>query len=141
MIRPLAMVLAAGAALFGATAANAETHWSFGINLPIVVQGGDSYAEPPAPVYYQPAPVVQYAPVPRSYRYLPPPVVYQAPEEYVEPQVVYQVPYRGWRGAHDNRSEEERRFEHARWERNHERNRWERDDHEHGRDGREWHRD
>lgn len=139
MIRPLALVFVASTALFGATAANAETHWSVGINLPIVVQGGGYYAEPPAPVYYQPAPV-QYAPVPH-YRYQPPPVVYQPPQEYADPQVVFQATYGGWHGDRDDRWEQERRFERARWERHHEEERRENDDREHRWDGHQWHRD
>ena len=42
-------VVAAGA-LFAGASANAETHWSIGVNLPGLVVGQ------PAPVYYEPGP-------------------------------------------------------------------------------------
>jgi hypothetical protein len=57
MLRQLSIVFAATAALFGATAAHAETHWSVGINLPVpglVVSNGG---------YYAPARVARYASV------------------------------------------------------------------------------
>lgn len=66
MLRTLTAGLVATAALLGATAAQAETHWSIGINLPpagIVVGNAPRYpVYQPAPVYYSPAPVVRYAP-------------------------------------------------------------------------------
>jgi hypothetical protein len=72
MKRPLVLALAAAAALFGATAANAaRVDWSVGIAVPpVAVVAGPGYA--PGPVY---APPVAYAPVgyaPRLHVWLPP---------------------------------------------------------------------
>lgn len=134
MLRAISIALAASAALLGTASANAETHWSVGISAPVagvVVSNSGYYADAPAPVYYEPAPPVRYAP----------PV-------YVAPQPVYQVPYRDWRGD-DSRWEEHREFERARWEHarwEHERR--EREEHRDGYwgrgddgDGHRWHRD
>ena len=150
MFRPLSIIFAAGMALFGTTAAHADTHWSVGINLPapgVVVTNGGYYVSEPQPVYYAPAPVVRYAPVP----------VYEAPPRYVAPRVVYSneqpayevqygaEPYRAWNGDRDTRWEQHREFERARWEharREHDEHHWERG--EHGRDdgdAHRWHRD
>lgn len=140
MFRPLSMIFAAAVAVFGATAANAGTHWSIGVNLPvpgIVVTNGGYYVSEPAPVYYAPAPVMRYAPVP----------VYEAPPVYVQPEVVYpyeqrvyEVPYRvepyhAWDEERDSRWERHREFERGRWANaRHERkvHRWDRDDHRQG---------
>jgi hypothetical protein len=150
MFRPLSLIFAAGVALFGATAANAGTHWSIGVNLPVpgvvVTNGGGYFVREPAPVYYAPAPVVRYAPVP----------AYEAPA-YVEPRVryldeepVYEVPYRvdsyrSWDDDRGARWERPREAEHARWSHaRHEREerRWERDDHRRGDvETIRWHRD
>lgn len=147
MLRKLSIVLAATAALVGAPAANAQVRWSIGVNLPVVVPSGGYYVQEPALVYYQPAPVVRYAPVYDAPRYDTAPTVVYAPQgEYDGPQPVYQVRYRGWRGDPYERREQQRRdFEHARWERARH------DGQEHGDrgheghrgddDGRGWHRD
>lgn len=150
MFRPLSMIFAAAVAAFGATAANAGTHWSIGFNLPvpgIVVTNGGYYVSETAPVYYAPAPVMRYAPVP----------VYEAPPVYGAPQVVYsneqpvyQVPYRAepyraWDGDRYPHWERHRELERARWEhtrREREERHWGRGDHRHDDgDGRQWHRD
>jgi hypothetical protein len=80
MLRSLtAAVIVAGTALFGAPAAQAETYWSIGINLPpagVVVANAPRYpVYEAAPVYYAPAP--RY--VQREIYYAPPRVVYEAP--------------------------------------------------------------
>jgi len=105
MLRPILAATLAGAALFGATAAHAGTHWSVGIGINVppvgVVVDSPRYVEP-APVYYAPAPV--YAPAPRYYAPAP---RYYAPA----PRVVYDVSYRDrrwddrrdWRNDHDRR--------------------------------------
>lgn len=139
MFRSLSLIFAAGVALFGATAAHAGTHWSVGINLPVpgvVVTNGGYYVSEPQPVYYAPAPLVRYAPVP----------VYEAPPVYVAPQVVYsneqpdyEVPYRAepyrvWNGDRHSQWEQHREFERARWEharREHDEHRWGRGEHGH----------
>ncbi|KQW43331.1 MULTISPECIES: hypothetical protein [unclassified Roseateles] len=106
MLRTLTAGLVATTALLGATAAQAETHWSIGINLPatgIVVGNAPRYhVHQPAPVYYRPAPVVRYAP----------------------PQVVYETSYRDRRW--DNRGwDRDHRDHHDRHERHERReNRW-----------------
>lgn len=118
MLRQTFATLAASAALLGATAAQAGTHWSIGINLPaagVVVTDG-RYVEP-APVYYEPAPVV-YAPAPR----------YVEREVYYEPvpRVVYAEHYRHCDHHHwDDRRWDDRRWEHERRERQ---EHWDRDD-------------
>lgn len=121
MFRSLSMIFVASAALMGAAAAHAGTHWSVGINLAVpgvVVTNGGYYVPEPAPVYYAPAPVVRYAPVP----------VYAAPPAYVAPQVVYSnvqpiyevpyraEPYRAWDADRYSHWERHRGFERARWE-------------------------
>jgi hypothetical protein len=103
--RTLATLAVAGAALLGATAAQAGTHWSIGINVPlagVVVSNGVRYVEP-APVYYEPAPVY-YAPAPR---YVEREVYYAPPPP---PRVVYETTYRErrWEGRDDRRWEHER---------------------------------
>lgn len=124
MLRSVLVTLATGAAMLGATAAHAGTHWSVGIglNLPpadIVVTNGGRYVEP-APVYYAPPPVV----------YAPPPVVYAPAPRYIErdvyyappPRVVYETSYRERRW--DDRNDYWRR-DHGRYE-----HRWDRHDHD-----------
>lgn len=133
LLRTFLATVAAGTALFGATAAHAGTHWSVGINLPVpalVVSNGGYYAEP-APVYYAPVP-----------RYVAPEPYYETPRVYAPPRVVYSPPevvyrdaYRGWAGDRDSRWERRRDFERARWE--HERREHRRGDD----DGHRWHRD
>jgi hypothetical protein len=122
MLRPILVALATGAALFGATAAQAGTHWSIGvgINLPapaVVVADNVGYAEP-APVYYAPPPpVVTYVPAPR-YVYRD---AYYAPA----PQVVYEPAYRGRRWGD--------RDDDWQWRRQHERHEhWDRDRDDYG---------
>jgi hypothetical protein len=117
MLRSLFAATLAGAALFGATAAQAETRWSIGINLPpagVVVSNAPRYYVEPAPVYYAPAPVVRYAPpryVERDVYYVPP------------PRVVYETSYRDrrWDGRRDHwesRRDYERHHHHGRhWDR------------------------
>ncbi|RZL31380.1 MAG: hypothetical protein EOP35_22170 [Rubrivivax sp.] len=100
MLRRTLATLVAGAALLGATAAQAGTHWSIGINLPpadFVVSNGPRYYAEPAPVYYAPAPVVRYVPAPRYVER----EVYYAPT----PRVVYERSYRDrrWDGRWDDR--------------------------------------
>lgn len=97
MLRPILATLLTGATLLGATAAQAETRWSIGINLPaagIIVSDSPRYYEP-TPVYYAPAPVVHYAPP----RYVQRDVYYAPP-----PRVVYETSYRDrrWEGRHDH---------------------------------------
>ena len=151
MRRSLLAALAASAALLGAASAHAGTHWSVGINLPvpgIVVSNGGYYAQEPAPVYYVPAPEVRYSPAP-VVRYAPVPR-YAAPDPYCEPQrvdgppvvyseseVVYETPYRAWRGDRDDRWERRREVQRARWEQARH-DRWERRDED---DSRRWRRD
>lgn len=112
MLRPVLAALLTGAALFGASAAQAGTQWSIGINLPpagIIVSDGGRYYEP-APVYYAPPPVV-YAPAPRYVER----DVYYAPA----PRVIYETSYRDrrWDGRDDRRQwREPARHEH-RWDR------------------------
>lgn len=86
MTSRLLAALATGAALLGSTAAQAETRWSIGINLPpadVYVSNAPRYHVAPPPVYYSPAPVVRYMPAPRyvqrDYYYAPPRVVYVKP--------------------------------------------------------------
>jgi len=98
MLRPILAALLTGAALFGATAAQAGTHWSIGISLPaagvVVADTPRYYVPPPAPVYYEPAPV-RYVPAPR---YVEREVYYAPP-----PRVVYAPVYRErrWEGRDD----------------------------------------
>jgi len=120
MLRPLLAALVAGASLFGATAAQAETRWSIGINLPpvgVVVSDGPRYYAPPAPVYYTPAPVVRYAPAPR---YVERDVYYYAPP----PRVVYESSWRdrrwddrGDRWHHHHHGHRHHHGHHHRWDR------------------------
>jgi hypothetical protein len=84
MLRRTVAILATVSALLGATAAQAGTSWSIGINLPgagvVVSDGPRHYVREVTPVYYTPAPVVRYAPryVEREVYYVPPPrVVYE----------------------------------------------------------------
>jgi hypothetical protein len=117
MLRRTIATLVAGAALLGATAAQAGTSWSIGINLPpadIVVSNGGRYVEA-APVYYAPAPVYHYAPRPRYVER----EVYYAPA----PRVVYETSYRDRRWDH----RDDRRWGHDRHHRH---------DHHHRRDDR-----
>ncbi|HEY8877507.1 MAG TPA: hypothetical protein VIN03_08090 [Roseateles sp.] len=85
MLRPILAALISTAALFGASAAQAGTHWSIGISLPatgvVVADTPRYYVPPPAPVYYEPAPVYVPAPryVEREVYYAPPPRVVYAP--------------------------------------------------------------
>lgn len=107
--RTLAAVLA-GAALLGATAAQAGPHWSIGINVPLagVVVSDGRYVEP-APVYYAPPPPpVVYVPAPR---YVEREVYYAPPP----PRVIYETAYR------------ERRWDDRRWDERH----WDHERHEH----------
>lgn len=119
MLRPILVALATGAALFGATAAQAGTHWSIGvgINLPVpgVVVADDVRYVEPAPVYYAPPPppVVTYVPAP-TYVYGD---AYYAPP----PRVVYAPAYRDRRWVD--------RDDDWQWRRQHERHEhWDRDD-------------
>ena len=116
MLRSLFAATLAGAALFGATAAQADTRWSIGITLPpagVVVSNAPRYYVEPAPVYYAPAPVVRYAPpryVERDVYYVPP------------PRVVYETSYRDrrWDGRRDHwRHEHDRYDRYDRWDRGH----------------------
>lgn len=83
MLRRTVAILATVGALLGATAAQAGTSWSIGINLPgagvVVSDGPRHYVREVTPVYYAPAPVVRYAPrYEREVYYVPPPrVVYE----------------------------------------------------------------
>jgi hypothetical protein len=102
--RTLATLAIAGAALLGATAAQAETRWSIGINLPaagVVVSNGGRYVEA-APVYYAPAP--RY--VEREVYYVPP------------PRVVYETTYRErrWDRRDDRRWGHDHHDRHERWD-------------------------
>jgi hypothetical protein len=76
MIRSLVAATLATAALLGAGAAQAGTHWSIGISLPPV---GVVVADPPRYVVAEPAPVY----------YAPPPVYYAPAPRYVEREVYY----------------------------------------------------
>lgn len=115
MLRPVLAAIVTTATLFGATAAQAGTHWSIGINLPLPVVVADSpryYVQEPAPVYYAPPPVV-YAPAPR---YVQRDVYYVPP-----PRVVYEASYRDrrWDGRDDrwdSRRGHERHERHDRWD-------------------------
>lgn len=120
MLRPILAVMLTGAALFGATAAQAETRWSIGINLPaagIVVSDG--------PRYYQPAPTYYYAPAPR---YVHRDVYYAPP-----PRVVYETSYRDrrWDGHRDHGHHGHGRG-HDRHDRHDRGDRWDRGDRDHG---------
>jgi hypothetical protein len=132
MTRVLSAIIVACAGLLGASAAQAGTHWSVGINLvvpqPAVTNGGYYVAEQPAAYYGLPA-EVSYVPAP----------VYEAPRAYSGPQIVYVNPqpaygsgylaggYRGW--DNDSRWHEHQRWEHERHER--EEHRWDHDEHRH----------
>lgn len=108
MLRSALVTLAAGAAMLGATAAHAGTHWSIGINLPaagVYVADGPRYVVP-APVYYEPPPPVVYVPAPRYVQR----EVYYAPP----PRVVYETAYRDRRWG--DRDDHGHRHEH-RWDR------------------------
>ncbi|MDR7332252.1 hypothetical protein [Roseateles asaccharophilus] len=104
MLRTVTAIFMTSAALLGAGAAQADTRWSIGINLPpvgVVVSDGHRYYEP-APVYYTPAP--RY--VHRESYYAPPP-----------PRVVYVAPRHGqWHHHHhhDRHDRWESRREHDR---------------------------
>jgi hypothetical protein len=150
MFRPLSLIFATGMALFGATAANAGTHWSIGVNLPVpgivVTNGGGYYVREPAPVYYAPAPVVRYAPVP-AYET---PVYVQPQVGYADEEPLYEAPYRvdsyrSWDADRGARWERHREFERARWShvrQEREERRWERDDRRRGDvEPIRWHRD
>ncbi|MFT7773683.1 hypothetical protein [Roseateles sp.] len=107
MLRSILVTLATGAALLGATAAHAGTHWSIGINLPaagVYVSDAPRYVVP-APVYYDPPPVV-YVPAPRYVQrevyYAPPP----------PRRVVYETVYRERRWGDRERRWD--RYEHGR---------------------------
>ena len=136
MLRRILVALATGVTLLGATAAQAETYWSIGINLPpagvVVTNGPRYYVEEPVQMYYEPAPVVRYAPAPRYYHRH----VYDAPP----PRVVYEHAYREHRW--DRRSDRwESRHGHDRYDRQDRRERQERysqwdDDHNVPRRGR-----
>lgn len=105
MLRSILAATLTTAALLGSGAAQAGTHWSIGINLPVpavVVAESPRYVVQPAPVYYAPPPVV-YAPAPR---YVEREVYYAPP-----PRIVYETAYRERRW--------DRREEH--WHREHER--------------------
>lgn len=114
MLRPVLAAALATAALLGSAAAQAGTHWSIGINVPlpaVVVADPPRYYEP-APVYYAPPPVV-YAPPPR---YVVRETYYAPP-----PRVVYETAWRErrWDERHDE----------GRWRReHHRREHWDRDD-------------
>ncbi|RZJ05185.1 MAG: hypothetical protein EOP39_20210 [Rubrivivax sp.] len=110
MLRHILATTLAGAALLGATAAQAGTNWSvgIGISLPpadIVVSNGGRYVD--RNVYYAPPPVV-YAPAPRYVER----DVYYAPA----PRVVYERSYHDrwdrrddhWRRDHDRRGHDRR---------------------------------
>lgn len=121
MLRSVLAATLATAALLGAGAAQAGTHWSIGISLPpvgVVVADPPRYVvQQPAPVYYAPPPVY-YAPAPR---YVEREVYYAPP-----PRVVYETAYRErrWDDRWDDRWE--RRHEH--WHEHHERrDRWDGD--------------
>jgi hypothetical protein len=114
MLRSLFATTLATAALLGATAAQAGTHWSVGINLPlngVVVSNGVRYVEP-APVYYAPPPVI-YAPAPR---YVQRDVYYAPP-----PRVVYETSYRDrrWNGRDDHGQGRRDNDRHDRWDHGH----------------------
>lgn len=142
MIRPLAMIVVAGMALLGATAADAGTHWSVDINLPapsVLVTNGGYYVSQLPPVYYVPVPTARYSPAPVNFA----PPVYAAPQGvYSNERPVYEAPYRtepyrASDGDRYSRWERHREIERARWERTRhdEQRRWDRD--EHGRDHRD----
>ena len=141
MSRIVSTILLAGISLLGASAAQAGTHWSVGINLPVpalVVTTGGNYAAEPPPVYYVQPPEVRYLPA----------HVYEAPPADAAPQVVYlnQQPvyggafrggaYRGW--DNDARWVERARWEHERHE--HEEQRWSHDEHRRDDDRAGWRR-
>jgi hypothetical protein len=115
MLRPILAALVTGATLLGATAAQAETRWSIGINLPpahVVVSDGPRYYAP-APVYYTPAP--RY--VHRDVYYAPPRVVYETRHHHH---------HHRWHDRHD-------RHDHRDWRRDHDRHdRWDRGHDGHG---------
>ena len=122
MLRPLIAAFAATAALLGAASAQAGTQWSIGISLPatgVVVSNGSGYYAP-APVYYEPAPVVRYVPAPR---YVERDVYYAPPA----PRVVYAPVYHDhrWDGRHDRwdhgRHHGRRDHHHNHWDRGHDR--------------------
>lgn len=113
MLRPVIAALIVGAAALATPAAQAGTHWSIGINLPlpaVVVADPPRYYEP-APVYYAPPPVL----------YAPPPRYVERDVYYVPPRVVYETAYRERRWE-ERRDDWRGRREHDR------RERWDRDD-------------
>lgn len=115
MIRSLVAATLATAALLGAGAAQAGTHWSIGISLPpvgVVVADAPRYVvAEPAPVYYAPPPVY-YAPAPRYVER----EVYYSPA----PRVVYAPAYRDrrWERCDDrwDRRGERWHERHDRWD-------------------------
>lgn len=116
MLRTLTAVILTSAALLGGTAAQAETYWSIGVNVPaagVVVSNAPRYpVYEAAPVYYSPAP--RY--VHRETYYAPPPrVVYEAPR------------HRHWHHHHGH-------DRHDRWESRREHDRHDRWDSDRGRD-------
>jgi hypothetical protein len=98
------LLITAALLSLSATAANARTSFSIGINQPVYYQ--------PVPVYYQPAPIY----------YQPAPVYYQPAPAYYGPPAYYPTYYNGrdrhrnydWRYWH--RQDEWRRAE---WEHDH----------------------
>lgn len=97
----VASVMVAGA-LSVATAANAGTSWSIGVNVPGLV------VSEPAPVYYEPAPVY-YQPPPVRYR---PPAVYEpAPVYYERAPRWDREEHREWRRREWERREHYRRYQ------------------------------
>lgn len=128
MLRHTLAAVIVGATLFGATAAQAGTHWSIGINLPpagvYVSNAPRNYAPEPAQVYYAPEPApVYYAPEPVVYapRYVER-EVYYAPA----PRVVYETSYRDrrWDGRGDRW---DGRHGHDRYEHHDRHDRWDGD--------------
>ncbi len=122
MFRTLSMILAVVIAACGASAANAGTHWSVEINVPVQrvwVPNGGYHVSGPARVYDAPVPVVRSVPRPV---YFAPPVYVPSVPVYVDEPVVYEAPYRvaAYGAGYDLRGshwERRRPFEHARWER------------------------
>lgn len=147
MLRTVSALIAASGALLGATAAQAGTHWSVDINVPIagivVSNGGGYYVREPAPVYYVPAPEVRYAPVPRYVApepYYEPSRAYAPPVVRPAPEFVYDMHDRGWHRDHQSRWEQRQEFQHAR--REHERHdSWYHDRERDDGDSHRWHRD
>lgn len=112
MIRALVATTLTTAALLGAGAAHAGTHWSIGISLPpvgVVVADTPRYVvREPAPVYYAPPPPVYYAPAPR---YVEREVYYAPP-----PRIVYETTYRDRRWERRHERWHERHDRRERWD-------------------------